>query len=206
MKGSYRGACPDSAVAHIGTAHQNKSPWGAQPSQRDRDEPADRGLGRQVAGCCEGVETVARELVRRHIVPEVAGLCGLDQQVSDHVAELLLRPGDVLTSMQECRELGAVVPAVVGDERIGLEHCFEPLAGVAGLVPELAEMFEVAGDATLVPGEQDRFDVWEVLVQRRTVDAGATRFEKLASSFSAMVKLAFMRRYFRLSERFSGGT
>ena len=34
----------------------------------------------------------------------------------------------------------------------------------------------------------------------------ATRFEKLASSFSAMVKLAFMRRYFRLSERFSGGT
>jgi transposase len=34
----------------------------------------------------------------------------------------------------------------------------------------------------------------------------ATRFEKLASSFSAMVKLAFMRRYFRLLERFSGGT
>ncbi len=34
----------------------------------------------------------------------------------------------------------------------------------------------------------------------------ATRFEKLASSFSAMVKLAFMRRYFRLLERLSGGT
>jgi hypothetical protein len=37
----------------------------------------------------------------------------------------------------------------------------------------------------------------------------ATRFEKLASSFSkrvAIVKLAFMRRYFRLLERFSGGT
>ena len=34
----------------------------------------------------------------------------------------------------------------------------------------------------------------------------ATRFEKLASSFLAMVKLAFMRRYFRLLERFSGGT
>ena len=34
----------------------------------------------------------------------------------------------------------------------------------------------------------------------------ATRFEKLASSFSAMVKLAFMRRYFRLLEWFSGGT
>jgi uncharacterized protein (UPF0548 family) len=31
----------------------------------------------------------------------------------------------------------------------------------------------------------------------------ATRFEKLASSFLAMVKLSFMRRYFRMLERFS---
>ena len=152
------------------------------------------------------MEAVARELVRRDIIPNVAGLCGLDQQVSDHVAELLLRPGDVLTSMQECREFGAVVLAVVGDEGVGLQHSFEPLGSTASLVPEYGEMFEVAGDMTFVPSEQDRLDVWEVLVQRRTADAGATRFEKLASSFSAMVKLAFMRRYFRLSERFSGGT
>ena len=34
----------------------------------------------------------------------------------------------------------------------------------------------------------------------------ATRFEKLACSFLAMVKLAFVRRYFRTLERFSGGT
>ena len=34
----------------------------------------------------------------------------------------------------------------------------------------------------------------------------ATRFEKLAGSFLAMVKLSFMRRYFRMLERFSGGT
>jgi copper chaperone CopZ len=55
------------------------------------------------------VEVVARKLVRRDIVPEVAGLCDLGQQVSDHVDELLLRPSDLLTSMQECREFGAVV-------------------------------------------------------------------------------------------------
>jgi transposase len=30
----------------------------------------------------------------------------------------------------------------------------------------------------------------------------ATRFEKLASSFLAMVKLSFMRCYFRMLERF----
>jgi uncharacterized protein (UPF0548 family) len=34
----------------------------------------------------------------------------------------------------------------------------------------------------------------------------ATRFEKLASSFPAMVKLSFVRRYFRMLERFSGST
>ena len=34
----------------------------------------------------------------------------------------------------------------------------------------------------------------------------ATRFEKLASSFLAMVKLSFVRRYFRMLERFSGNT
>ena len=33
-------------------------------------------------------------------------------------------------------------------------------------------MFEVAGDLTFVPGDQDRFDVGEVLVQRRASDAG----------------------------------
>jgi uncharacterized protein (UPF0548 family) len=34
----------------------------------------------------------------------------------------------------------------------------------------------------------------------------AIRIEKLANSFLAMVKLSFMRRYFRMLERFSGST
>jgi uncharacterized protein (UPF0548 family) len=34
----------------------------------------------------------------------------------------------------------------------------------------------------------------------------ATRFEKLASNFMAMVKLSFARRYLRMLERFSGST
>jgi hypothetical protein len=56
---------------------QNESARGAQPGQSDRDEPPDRGLGRQAAGCCEGVEAVARKLVRRDIIPKLAGLCDL---------------------------------------------------------------------------------------------------------------------------------
>jgi hypothetical protein len=55
------------------------------------------------------VEAVARKLVGRDIIPEVAGLGARDQQVSDHAAELLLRPRNLLVSMEECRQLGVVV-------------------------------------------------------------------------------------------------
>ena len=148
---------------------------GAQPSQSDYYKPANRGFGRHVAGCCEGVEAVARELVRRDIVPEVAGLCDLGQQASYHVVDLLLRSGDVHTSMQECSEFGAGVlmgKALVGEERVGLKHSFELLSSAYGLVSDFGEMFEVTGDLTFVPGEQNRFDVWKVLVQRCTSNAG----------------------------------
>jgi len=108
--------------------------WSArvQPSHSDRDEPAHRSLGRHAAGRCEGVEAIARELVRRNIIAEGAGFRGLGQQVSDHVAQLLLRSGDLLVSMEEGHEFGVVAPVgLVGDERDGLEHSFESLASVA---------------------------------------------------------------------------
>jgi hypothetical protein len=87
-----RGGLPTPAV-------HNESAWGAQPSQSDRDEPADRGFGRQPASCPERVEAVARKLLRRDVTADVAGLCGLGQQVIYHVVDLLLRFGDVHTSM-----------------------------------------------------------------------------------------------------------
>ncbi len=62
--------------------------------------------------------------------------------------------------------------ALVGNERIGLKHSFEPLYGIAGLVPDCGKMCEVPRDLTFVPGGQDRLDIREVLVQRRTSDAG----------------------------------
>jgi hypothetical protein len=86
---------------------------------------------------------------------------------------VLLGSGDVLASIQQCRELAAVV--LVGNQRVGVEHGFEALAGAARAVPDFDELFEVAGDLTLVPGDYDRFDVWEVLVQRRSPDAGRLR-------------------------------
>ena len=80
---------------------------GAQPGQSDRDEPADRGLGRQAARRRECMEAVAGKLVGRDILPNGAGLRGFGQQVSDQVVELQLRPDRVFTSMQEHREFGA---------------------------------------------------------------------------------------------------
>ena len=61
---------------------------------------------------------------------------------------------------------------LVLNERVGLEHGREPLGGASRLVAELGELFEVAADLTFVPGDEDRFDVWEVLVQRRASDPG----------------------------------
>ena len=142
---------------------------GTQPGQGDRDEPADRGLGRQATGCCEGVEAVACKLLSRDIIPDVARIRGLPQQVSDDVREMLLRSVGVLTSIQERREFAGV--ALVLDERVGLEHGFESLTRIPRLVPDLGEMFEVDADVTFVPGEQDSFDVREILVERRTPDA-----------------------------------
>ena len=74
---------------------------GAQPVQGDRDEPANPGVGRQYARRREGIEAIPCKLVGRDIVPDIAGLCSLGQQVSNQVVTLLLGPDDVLASMQE---------------------------------------------------------------------------------------------------------
>src|SRR6266496_2067342 len=161
---------PRSSWAGFDRVRVGSGAGGAQTNQSNHDEPADGGLGPQATRSCEGVEAVARELVRRDIIAEVPGFCPLDQQVSDEIGELLLCAGDMLTSMQECREFGPVV--LVGHERERVEHSFEPLASVARSVADFREIFEMARYLTFMPSDQDRFDVREVFVQRRTSDAG----------------------------------
>jgi hypothetical protein len=55
------------------------------------------------------MQAIARKLVRWDIVTEIPGLCALLQQVSNKLAELLPRSGDMFVSMQECREFCPVV-------------------------------------------------------------------------------------------------
>jgi hypothetical protein len=122
------------------------------------------------------MEAVAGQLVRRDVIPKLTGRGGLGQQVLDQVMDLPLRVREVRTSMQEGGKFGAGVlvgEAVVGDERVGLQHGLEPLASVAWLVAEFGELGKVGGDLAFVPGNQDRLDVWEVLVQRRPACASS---------------------------------
>jgi hypothetical protein len=73
--------------------------------------------------------------------------------------------------MQKRRKLRVVLPRLVRDERIRFEHRFEPFFRGSGLVADQGEPLEVARDLPAVPSTQDRLDVGEILVQRRTPNA-----------------------------------
>ena len=118
------------------------------------------------------MEAVAGKFFGGHVVPDVARSCGLGQQIPDKVAEQSMRTSDVLTAVQEGRELRIAVPVgLVRDQRVTFQHRFEALANVACLIPDFAEILEVTPDLPFVPGEQDCSDIGEILVQRRTSDA-----------------------------------
>ena len=72
---------------------------GTEPSEGNRDEPADRRVGRQTAGRAQRVEAVTHEFVGRDVIPDVAGLRGVGQHVPNEVAELMLRSGDLRVLM-----------------------------------------------------------------------------------------------------------
>lgn len=54
----------------------------------------------------------------------------------------------------------------------GAQYRLEAFDGALGLVPDLCQIGQVVGDLPVVPGEQDRLDIREVLVQRGPSDAG----------------------------------
>lgn len=140
----------------------------AQPIQSDRHQPTNGGLRALRAGSREGVQAIAGELVSRHIVPHVAGLCGLCQQLPDHLVDLVFRSGDPLIPMKERHEFGVMVIAgPPREEGEGLEHRFESLASATSPIPDFGEIREMASDLTFVPSAQDRSDIREVLVQGR---------------------------------------
>lgn len=131
-------------------------------------------MGGQAAGRGESVEAVGGQFVGCDAVPDVTGVGGVGEHVAEEVTELLLWPGYVLVAVEERGEFGAALLAgsLVHDQRIRMQYGFESLAGFPDLVPQGGEVLEVGGDMPVVPGDQDRLDVREVLVQRGAADAG----------------------------------
>lgn len=89
------------------------------------------------------------------VTREGAGPHAFCQEVPDQVMEPTLRPGELLIAVQERHARALAVPArLLGDVRIGLEDGVEPRFGVAGLIADPGEMFQVCGHLPFVPGKR----------------------------------------------------
>ena len=84
---------------------------GAQSIQGDRDESTDRRFGWQAAGRGQCVQAIARQLVRRNIVPEVPTVRALRQQTSHERVDLMPSAAHMLILMQKRCELRVEVAA-----------------------------------------------------------------------------------------------
>ena len=73
------------------------APAGArtQPSKSDLDKSANGGLRRQAPRCCQGVDTVARQLLGCDVCSDIARACALRKHISKELKELVLRLGKV---------------------------------------------------------------------------------------------------------------
>lgn len=119
------------------------------------------------------MEAVVGELVGGDVDSDGSGRDGVDQERSDEFVEVVVGVGDVRALMQGQRDLGVVVAVcLVADGGVGVEDDLESRSGVVVFVSYLGEHREVASDLAFVPGEEDRFDVGEVLVERGSSDAG----------------------------------
>jgi hypothetical protein len=109
-----------------------------------------------------------RELLRRDVVTDRAGRDALGDQVAEEAVQPPVGRGDPVPAVQQLPEVGdPVLGAVVADAGVGLEHRLEALHRISDSGPECVEMVQVGVDVLLVPGQEDRLDVGEVLVERR---------------------------------------
>ena len=113
------------------------------------------------------MEAVGGELLGRDIGSDVAGLSGFGDQVSEESDELLLDSFDVLVLMdQRCEiDVVSVSGVFVQVHSDCVQDGLERLAGVVGVVGQFGKASEVSASVSLVPGDQDRFDVGVVLVE-----------------------------------------
>ena len=117
------------------------------------------------------MQAIGGQLAGRHVVTDSAGRRRVCQQGLYQARQVPVGMTDVLASVQQRGQVGAVRLTVV-HQGVGPQDGLQPPPWASGLVPNLGEVREVTADLALVPGEQHRFDVGEVLVQCRAADAG----------------------------------
>jgi hypothetical protein len=103
-------------------------------AQHPEREPVHPGLVRQAASRDQRVQAVASRLVGGDVAAYIATRRALRQQRGQEVGQVLLGAGDVIPAVEqhgEIRVAGLVSPALVGDQRAGRQHRFEPTGGVA---------------------------------------------------------------------------
>ena len=72
------------------------------------------------------------------------------------------------------------------------QHSRDPRDRIASLVSKTGEMFQMAADLPLVPGDQNRFDIREIFVQRRA--ATSRLFGDLRHRHGRQPMLGYQRR------------
>jgi hypothetical protein len=115
------------------------------------------------------VQAVGGQLVGRDVAAGRAVPGGLADQRGDERVQVRVSLGDVLAGVQQ-RGPVAAVAALADLGRVGPQDRFQP-GGRLRRLADVRQATEVRGDVPLVPGEQDRLDVREVLVERGAADA-----------------------------------
>jgi hypothetical protein len=118
------------------------------------------------------VYAVGGEFVGGDVVAQLSCCRTLDQQVLDEIGKLTAGLSDMPGAMQQRDQFGAVRGGDgVLHQRVGLQHGGQPVPGCAGVVAEFGQAAEVTADLTFVPRGENRFDVGEVVAQRRPPDS-----------------------------------
>jgi hypothetical protein len=115
----------------------------AKSGESDRHEALDRGLGRQVTGTRQRVQTESGQLVRADVVPDVTCLRRLGQEAPYEVTQVLLGMRHMIASAQERRKLPFATSPLLLDERVRLQNRGEPFAGAAGAVAQAGQLIQL---------------------------------------------------------------
>ena len=121
----------------------------------------------------ERVQAEASQFGRGHVVADGSGGDTVADQAGEHAVQVVFGGGDLVAPVQECGQFGVAVPLrLMSDVGVRPQDGFQAEIGVGMPLGDCSELTEVGVNLPLVPRVQDGFDVWEVLVQGGSSDAG----------------------------------